>query len=300
MGAERTKAGLGIVVSGREQIVHSGDPWNSLGYQLLDDVCVVFDSGNCAAAATFAAHTRNRISSGPLKAAVTALVHFLEGYAHWDRFDHASAARSFESFAAQRNLLAQLVSLQSVEAFATASTRACRFLGDLTGGAKPSRRFAIDLLANANRRLLESRWDDSVARAYRAIEAIAQWRLAEFHGVASTAKVPLDHVPEPLRTKWSGSADGGLLRLGLQDGYRLLGALGDQVGERFRDSTLPAGAGGQSHSPLVARNASYLAHGFQPARIENAQRLLSEALVLLDASQTDLPEFPRLRGLIGK
>jgi CRISPR-associated protein (TIGR02710 family) len=298
-GAERTKEGLGIVVSGREQTVHFQDPWNSLGYQLLDDLRVIFDSGNCAAAAALAAEARNRISAGPLKGAVAALVHFLEGYAGWDRFDHGSAVRSLELFGAQRNLLVQLISMRRIEALAGEAGGACRFLRELEACPKPSRGFVIDLLANAQRRLAEGRYDDAVARIYRAIEAIAQWRLAEDHGVTSTAEVPLESVPEPLRAGWLQRAENGVLRLALQDAYCLLEALGDPAGVRFRSSGLAASGHSPSRSPLAARNASYLAHGFQPASAATAERLLHEALGLLGAAPADLPRFPKLRDLLG-
>lgn len=73
------------------------------------------------------------------------------------------------------------------------------------------------------------------------------------------------------------------------------------MGARFRESGLAAAPreAGQGGSLLVARNASYLAHGFQPAREEVARRLLQAALALLEAKEADLPEFPQLRNLWG-
>jgi hypothetical protein len=130
-----------------------------------------------------------------------------------------------------------------------------------------------------------------LARSYRAIEAAAQWLLAERHSIASTAKVAIESLPLELRAEWSPKAEDGFLKLGLQDAYRLLEVLGDPVGKRFRQSGLPVA--------LSARNASYSGHGFQPAPPEVAQRLISEALLLLDATSADLPEFPQLRKLVG-
>jgi len=299
-GTERTKNGLGIVISGKEQIVHFEDPWDSLGYQLLDDVRAIFDSGNYGAAAVIAAETRNRISSGPLKGAVAALTHFLEGYAYWDRFEHRDALRCLERFCEQRNLLAPLVPSDRVESLGRAVEPACRFLREFRDSARPSRMFILDLLANARRRLAEMRFDDSVARSYRAIEAIAQWRLAEGHGISSTGSVPVKDLPESLQIEWGEKATEGLLKIGLQDGYRLLEALGDLVGIRFRKIGLVAAPGAERTigSPLTARNSSYLAHGFQPAPETVARKLLAAALVLLEAAEADLPAFPTLGSLV--
>ena len=299
-GTERTKGGLGVVVSDKEQIVHFQEPWNSLAYQVVDDARVVFDSGNPGAAASLAAARRNQAPGGPIKAALSAWTHFLEGFAHWERFDHRAAAGSFRLFTAQRNLLAQFLTQSQIEALAAESQRAIEILAVLEGGAHPSRAFVLDLLGNAGRRLRECRYDDSVARSYRALEAIAQWRLAEFHGITSTARVPPETVPEPLRTEWSAVVKDRALTLGLQDAYRLLAALGDPVGYGFESSGLSAHPKDVSpKSPLMARNASYLAHGFQPASEAVARLLLNAALMLLEAGPTDLPPFPLLREIIG-
>jgi CRISPR-associated protein (TIGR02710 family) len=299
-GTERTKGGVGVVVSGREQIVHFQEPWNSLGYQVVDDARVVFDSGNPGAAAALAAARRNQAPGGPMKAALSAWTHLLDGFAHWERFDHGAAARSFRLFLAQRNLLAQLLTQAQVEALAVEGERALASLAGLEGNARASRAFVLDLLGNAHRRLSERRYCDSVARAYRAVEAIAQWRLADFHGIASTGAVSMEFVPEPLRTEWSAAAENGYLKLGLQDAYRLLESLGDPVGCRFESSELSAiPAEGPPKSPLTARNASYLAHGFQPAPETVAQALVDAALMLLEASIRDLPRFPKLQAIIG-
>ena len=50
------------------------------------------------------------------------------------------------------------------------------------------------MAANAGRRIEERRYDDEVARLYRTLEALAQWRLANAHSIASTARVPLEAV----------------------------------------------------------------------------------------------------------
>ena len=116
----------------------------------------------------------------------------------------------------------------------------------------------LDLLCNARRRKAEGRYDDAVARLYRAVEALAQDQLRREHGIADTGKVPLDRVPLSLRARYP--ADAAELKLGLQEAYLLLSELGDPLGQRF------AGLGWHEpkHSPLTARNQSILAHGFAP------------------------------------
>jgi hypothetical protein len=42
-GTERTKSGAGVVVSGKEQARVTQNPWNALGYQAIEDACLLFD-----------------------------------------------------------------------------------------------------------------------------------------------------------------------------------------------------------------------------------------------------------------
>jgi CRISPR-associated protein (TIGR02710 family) len=164
--------------------------------------------------------------------------------------------------------------------------RLAEHLGQLGQAMSPSRHHVLDLLANAKRRKDEGRFDDAVARLYRAIEAIAQVALKEGHGVESTEYVPLERVPEPLRTTWATRANEGIVALGLQDAYALLAALTDAVGKKFQD----AGLNG-TKSPLVARNRSILAHGFERVSDTVFDKLWTSALSLAGVDTVSLPSF---------
>jgi CRISPR-associated protein (TIGR02710 family) len=146
-----------------------------------------------------------------------------------------------------------------------------------------------DLLANASRRNEEGRFDDGVARLYRAIEALAQLALAERHGITSTDKIGLECIPESLRHDWKPRAENGVLRLGLQDIYSLLDSMGDPLGKTFRDLALHD----PERSPLTARNQSILAHGFQPVSEKVFEQLWKAAIKLGEFSDQQLPIFPK-------
>jgi CRISPR-associated protein (TIGR02710 family) len=147
----------------------------------------------------------------------------------------------------------------------------------------------LDLLANAKRRKNEGRVDDAVARLYRAIEAVAQIALKDRHGFESTEKVPLASVPETLRLEWAARAKGNVVALGLQDAYMLLASLNDPLGEKFRSAALNG-----TKSPLVARNRSILAHGFDRVSANVFDKLWTTALSLADVEEATLPSFPTL------
>jgi CRISPR-associated protein (TIGR02710 family) len=155
-----------------------------------------------------------------------------------------------------------------------------------------TRALLADLVANAKRRRLEGRYDDAVARLYRAIEAAAQLALSERQAIPSTDGVPIASVPEPLRELWSAKAENGKLRLGLQDAYELLDALGDRVGAAFKELRLHE----MNRSPLAARNQSILAHGFQPVSSATVDKLYEAAMQLSGLAGEELPTFPRLTG----
>jgi len=162
-------------------------------------------------------------------------------------------------------------------------------LDELLATPRPGRHHVVDLLANAWRRQEEGRFDDAVARLYRAIEAVAQVRLAETHGIDSTERVPLARVPENLRKRLEAQAEGGYLRLGLQDAYALLAELGDSLGEKFRQ----AGLDGRG-SVLTVRNRSVLAHGFERVSEKTCNALWQTVLDLAAVKDEELPNFPRL------
>jgi CRISPR-associated protein (TIGR02710 family) len=149
----------------------------------------------------------------------------------------------------------------------------------------------LDLLANARRRMDEQRWDDATARLYRAIEATAQLRLAE-RGIPDTGSVPLEQIPEPLRSELASQARSGQVKLGLQEAWHVLKRLDEPAAAPFFDASLAD----PEKSPLAARNQSILAHGFAPASEENTRRLLDAALATLGAAEAELPASP-LAGL---
>jgi CRISPR-associated protein (TIGR02710 family) len=168
-------------------------------------------------------------------------------------------------------------------------SRAKKHLEELCKATPPSRLHVVDVLANAQRRKEEGRVDDAVARLYRAIEALAQVALKEARGIESTEKIPLDLIPEALRSGWAARVREGTLALGLQDAYTLLAGLNHDLGRKFQAAKLD-----DARSPLTARNRSILAHGFERAPDSVFDSLWSKALLLVEIEKDDLPRFPRL------
>jgi CRISPR-associated protein (TIGR02710 family) len=211
-----------------------------------------------------------------------------EAYDLWDRFQHQDARTRLQNVLKAPHDLHAWFPASAHGMIRTAEDYA-RWLERLPHDPRP---FVCDLIGNAERCAARGRYDDAVARLYRACEAAAQFRLNDL-GLADhpNGKVPLDRVPEPLRTQWSGRAQEGIVSLGLQDNYALLAALGDPLGQRFIDLRLNQ----REQSPLNDRNNSILAHGQSPLSNKSYTKLFQVLLQLLEMTPDDLPRFPELK-----
>jgi CRISPR-associated protein (TIGR02710 family) len=116
--------------------------------------------------------------------------------------------------------------------------------------------YIADLLNNAERRAEESKYDDAVARLYRTIELIAQYKLRRDYRIdASNAEV--EKIPPQLLQKWNIPRDQKTIKLALNSSYELLDSLGDPLGQRYKNDR-------KLKDLLSKRNMSILAHGQTP------------------------------------
>lgn len=290
-GGERTKEGVGVVVSGTERVVYQANPWDALGYQAVEDFIVLFDQRAFRAAAQLVKRAKSHVDRPDRKRELAALKHLARAFDAWDRFDHKKANNKLKNVTKMANDLRAALGQQKADCVLAEIGKLNGHLTQLLEATPPSRHHVVDLLANAKRRKDEGRIDDAVARLYRAIEAMAQVACKERHSIDSTEQVPLDRLPETLRAEWASRATEGTVRLGLQDAYRFLAALGDPLGEKFER----LGLQGMS-SPLLTRNRSILAHGFVCVSDKDFNKLWRAALSLADIEEASLPSFPILGG----
>ncbi len=282
-GARRTKEGVGIVETGSERVVHSANPWDALGYQAVDDAVTVFNHGGYAAASHLLDQAIRNAVHTAVKRELATLKALVDAYAAWDRFDHKMARVKFGEALKNRN---DLTSVFPNARYLIGRTEShLNQVVELADCSGPTAAWVRDLLHNAQRRAEECRYEDAVARLYRAIEALAQIRLRQRYGIADTKAVPLDKLPEVLRSQWADRATGGTVTLGLQNAYEFLSELDDALGQAF----VASGLHDDKRSPLAARNASILAHGFAVAGEKVYRQLWKAACVLADCSEdTDL------------
>jgi CRISPR-associated protein (TIGR02710 family) len=172
------------------------------------------------------------------------LIAAAEGFDAWDRFDHARAADNFQSHDLKKLLK---------DAYGR--------LLPLVGRNRPNGYEPVwDLVANAERRAVQRRYDDAVARLYRAMEMLAQIRLQRQFGL-ETGNLDRRRLPEPV-LQWfppeSVANAEKKLQVGLADGWKLLAALNDPLGDTWREQ------GRRVLDALKMRNYSILAHGTNP------------------------------------
>ena len=274
-GTERTKGGVGIVVSGSEQIAHGANPWKAFGVLESDHAEMLLDEHAFESASRLLDEIVKRVSDSGRKQELVAFAALGRALAKWDRFDHNGAANGLASI--RRNDIEAVLGhkvLQQIDDL----QRHCRRVADAS--RRVTQDLVLDLLANAKRRIDEGRWDDATARLYRAVEATAQLRLHE-HGI-DTGNIELGSLPSNLKIEWGGDARNGRLKIGLERAWRILAALGDESARIYEERCRPS---------LSVRNESILAHGFTAVKREVPERLLDGVLQLVGATAEELPRF---------
>ncbi len=221
----------------------------------------------------------------------------------WEALHYEAAGQMFRRVLREHAELTRLLGLE--DQVRRACETVCRIWnarcvgGNCGCGLLLEARTGVDLLAHANRRAAEHRYDVALALLYRLMEYLAQLGLHR-RGLRSD-DVQVDRLPEAVRAKWESRVDSeGRLKVGLVHGFELLGDLGDPVGRRFLD--LYRAEPSPLKPYLETRNRSPLAHGFQPVGREAFEKLrevvtgrfLREFVVDWEArlQEHELPRFP--------
>jgi CRISPR-associated protein (TIGR02710 family) len=102
-GSDRTREGLGIVVTGTERVIHQANPWNELGSQAVEAYIMLFDQLGFAAAARVADEAKRLMSREDRKSELNVLEQLACAFDAWERFDHRRAASVPQQLAAHRS-----------------------------------------------------------------------------------------------------------------------------------------------------------------------------------------------------
>ncbi len=194
----------------------------------------------------------------------------------WDRFDHDAALEWLEPYRPR------------IGASWTPLLVALKRLATKDEAQEPARLF--DLWRNAERRAVQGRYDDAIARVYRLLEWSAQWLLRVRCDI-DTGNVRPVQVPPGLALTPN---DKGRIQVGLMSAWELLA--------HYQPDS-PAGAFIRTERNtllnwLQMRNHSILAHGFRPVA-ETDWRPLAEwmqarllSVLLRETAELRIREMP--------
>jgi len=287
----------GRVVSGTERFL-SFRPNAVFAHQALDMATQFMEKFLFEAAANLLNEETVKLLDEEERAAARSLRSLAEAYQFRELFDHRAALGKAKEAG---ELPAELRRFAWDDRAAKRLHNLSREAGTAQTESRPpapTLELVADLFCNAERRLAEGRYDDAVARLYRATEMLAQLRLKERFeldtGDIDTAKLP----SSSLKKKYEGLRDRGRpreegkIKLGLRKAYELLEDLGDPVGKEFPRMN-------RLQNALRARNDSLLAHGAAPVGKAEAKVLHDELEALarkalgddFDAARNEL-RFP--------
>jgi CRISPR-associated protein (TIGR02710 family) len=293
-GSERNKGGIGQVATGAEVLLSQENPWDLLALPQQQRASLLFNRCQYEAARDVLDAARGLARTPRLRQFLEIAVPLMDFFAAWDTFRHREAAhvlrhanlmdhlRVFAAASEEPTVKELLVQVEAGVAF-------FQRMREATSGFQAGRlcrEHVLDLLANATRRACEGKFDDAVARLYRAIEMAAQVRLHTQYGIDTAACAP-DSVPESIREDFVRRyGDSGTLKFPLGAAYRLLAERQDEMGLRYMERL------GELRDLMSARNHSVLAHGANPVSADTYARFYALALDFTQSSEADLPTFP--------
>ncbi len=288
-GTERSKDGLGTVVDGAEKHVTLQNPWDKLAYFEINDALKLFDCGQYTNSAELFSRISGKVTDERAKRIFSVLQAIVEGYSHWDMFNHGKALSLFSKNIPALNDISEseYFYLPDIKAFTGKLDNNFEFLKNIEHG-KLSWFMIHDLLANALRRAdIEKKYEDATARTYAAIEKIARLQLQKEYGI-DNAKCRPEQIPEKLRIEYSKKYkdNDGVLKFGCIASYELLLHLGDEYGQHFADLA-------KVKDHLTERNNSILGHGMHSIGKEKFELLFDDAMNILEINRSDLPLFPK-------
>ncbi len=196
-----------------------------------------------------------------------------KGYREWDVFNHGDALRQLNK------INWELADLSRFNPTAESRTLLQRLAEEKKS---PSEDLLLDLYNNAVRRGIEGKYDDAVARLYRATECFAQFILQSVYQIDSS-DVDISRVPEAMRNRLQKNKGGrdDKIRVGLYLDYELLAAFGHPAGRCFLENKALQGR-------LAERNTSILAHGVKPVSYSLHQKLRTGVVELFNLQ---IPDF---------
>ena len=286
-GDARDPDNRGIVVTGFERVVSTGNPIQTYAVRELERANWLLAEFYADAAVEVLQYAAGRCDAAFQKPLET-FAGLAKSLGCADRFDFDGALDNYGGW--RRNLALMDYSIcKEVESldqqWKTISEQV------KSGDRTPGRETLLELLANAERRAHQSRYDDAVGRLYRAVELGGQQLVQQAFG-AELGKVDLENFPENRRQEvisTLGEPQDGTYKLGVQNLFR---ALSFSENEAFCNKTATYYA---LKGPLQKRNSSLLAHGAQPVKKVDFELFWEKALTSFNILDSEISRWPPLK-----
>lgn len=258
-GSQRDEQGR--VKSGSEQTRLLEDPTLRFGLREWEGFRRAWNRNDYPAALDFLHELLSRPLSPSEQRFYTHLVGITEGMVAWDLFEHKQAGAKLAAHLEAALAIAEAWGHGAKVRVLQNLQRSQALLQEILKRAgKPSFALLADLLANAERRAARGRYDDALARLYRAIELAAEASIFERHGIEvrefKTYPQNLQHIAVKMEKAQ-----------GLKEHLSLMASID---GALQQTETLPqklyAAYLGPLGEQMQARHRSILGHGLQPVR----------------------------------
>ena len=205
-----------------------------------------------------------------------------KAYSSWDNMDFENAyshltkvdLNLIEFMEIKKNLVMNLKALGNICNSRSENLKNCYILACL--------------INNSIRRAEEYKYDDAIARLYRAFELIGQIRLANYGISTSDVDVSVlleKNVSSEVIDSLERIREDGKIRIGLVQDYLLLNELGDDLGVYYVENR------SKINNSTVNRNNSILAHGLESQSKEDFDKFLDLVLILAKKLDKDMNKF---------
>ncbi|MDW8482348.1 MAG: TIGR02710 family CRISPR-associated CARF protein [Meiothermus sp.] len=270
-GSQRDSQGR--VVSGSERMRYLEDPTYRYGLREWEGFRRAWNGADFRAAQDFLSELLARPLTPSEERFYTHLRGVAEGMLDWDLFHHKAAWQKLEEHLEPALAVAEAwghgAKVRVLQELKEAKGRLRNILDNEN---RPTFALLADLLANAERRARRGRYDDALARLYRAIEMASEADIFERTEVQlKDEKTFVGKYEQHL--VW---AQRYRQAVGLREVLEVAAGFDSSLGERetLSQRLLADYTGNGSLGGLLAqRNKSILAHGHQPVKEEDYQKL---------------------------
>lgn len=247
----------GIVQRGTEQVI-SIRPYFASVEQKIKMVIQFFNTAQYEASRSILEQIQRTIRDPAIIDRISPQLNLSKAYALWDKFQHQQAFK-----------ILRKIKMPELD-------RNKKFLGQLVDrllkNREPEPYLIADLINNAERRGNEQqKYDDAVARLYRTIELIAQYKLKTQYAI-DPSKAETSKIPKELLKKWNIPEGTETIKLSLKKDYELLSVKGDELGQKYeKDKTLKKSSIKKKHFHTGPRDGTGKQTNIQATLHENVR-----------------------------